>query len=317
MPLARKIAPALVSLLVAIVLWLIVRNLDRTPARFTVPVTYDYPEQSVILADRVAEVEVSVRATKPKLRTLQATEFSVHVRNPDGHVGRDLVVLDAQDVEAPFGVDVERVMPSQLVVRYERKATRKLPVKPDIAGKPAAGHAVDAGAVRVRPAEALVAGPAAQFEASMAVRTERIDVSGRTDDVRARGVALLPPAPGFAIEGGATADVDVPIGPQLVRRTFDDVPVEVIAGEHVTSPPNPRRMRLTVEGPQLEVESLAPSQVRLVADARALVPRSDDYQIEARAEIDPDACASCRAVWRAAPRVDLSVRRSRRGRSAP
>jgi YbbR domain-containing protein len=310
--LARRIAPALASVLLAVVLWLIVRNLDRTPARFTVPVTYEYPEQSVILADRVNEVEVQVRATKPKLRTLQASEFTVRVRNPDGHAGRELVVLDADDVEAPFGVDVERVSPSQLVVRYEKRATRKLPVKPDVTGRPAAGHAVDLDAVKARPAEVVVAGPVAQFEQGMVVRTERLDVSGRTDDLRVRGVQLVPPGSAFVVEGSLTADVDVPIRTLLSRRTFEDVPVDVLTDEYPTSAPNPKRMRVTVEGPQLEVDALTPSQVRLVADARALTPRPADYQVEARAEIDASTCATCRAVWRSAPRVDLTVRRGRR-----
>lgn len=314
MSLARRVGPALASLAIAVLLWLLVRNLDRSPARFTVPVSYEYPEQEIVLVERVSEVEVAVRATKPKLRTLQATEFVVKVRNRDGRPGREFVVLDANDVEAPFGVEVERVTPAQFLVRYEERAVRPALVRADVQGKPAAGHAVVTDEIRIRPAEIRVAGPASQFEEPLEVATERLDVSGRSQDLRARSVTLVRPGPAFSFDGPSTVEVDVPIRPITTRRSFEDVPVQVIEGDLAVSAPNPRRLRVTVEGPQLQVDALAASQISVVVDASALEPRREDHQVEPRIEIAEGACAGCRIVGRSQAKINISVREPRKGR---
>jgi hypothetical protein len=310
-PLARRVGPILASLGISIVLWLIVRNLDRTPARFTIPVAYEYPEKDVVLVERVPEVEIAVNATKPKLRTLQAAEFVVKIRNPEGRRGREFVVLDTDDVEAPFGVDVERVTPAQFVVRYEERAVRPARVAPDVQGRPANGHVVDTGGIRARPAEVMVAGPASQFEASLVVHTERIDVSGRSQPLKARAVTLIPPGPGFSFDGVSSVEVDVPVVPVISRRTFEDVPIEVIEGERTTATPNPRRLRVTVEGPQLALESLTQRALSATVDASSLEPRGQDYQLEPKITLADGACPGCRVVGRSQARIDVSVRKSR------
>lgn len=314
MPLARRVGPALISLGIAVVLWLIVRNLDRSPARFTVPVAYDYPEDALVLVERVSEVEIAVRATKPKLRTLQATEFVVKVRNREGRAGREFVVLDADDVEAPFGVEVERVTPAQFVVQYEERAVRTAVIEADIEGRPAPGHAIDREGIRIRPTEIRLAGPASQFDDPPIVTTESINVSGRSQDLRSRAVALVRPGTGFTFDGPSSVEVDVPIRPIVTRRTFDDVAVQVVEGDRNVSAPNPRRLRITVEGPQLQVDALNASAISVVVDASELEPQSADYQLEPRIEIAEGACAGCRIAGKSQARINLTVRPTRRTR---
>ncbi len=308
MRIARRAGPILGSLGLAVLLWLLVRNLDRSPARFTVPVTYEYPEQSVVLVERVTEVEVHVRATKPKLRTLQAAEFVVKVRNPDGSAGREFVVLDASDVEAPFGVEVERVSPAQFVVRYERRASRRATVQPEVVGKPAPGYSVDTASIRVRPAQVVVAGPASQLDESVVVRTARVDVTGRTQDLKARGVSILPPGNQLVIEGASSAEVDVPIKVVMSRRSFDGVPVEAIAAEDARASLAPRRLRVTVEGPQAQVDAMTTSAIRATLDVTGLAPRAQEYHLEPDIVVDKDACASCRVVGTSQTRVAVTIR---------
>lgn len=314
MPLARRIGPILASLGISLLLWLIVRNLDTTPARFTVAVAYEYPEKDVVLVERVPEVEISVRATKSKLRTLQASEFVVKVRNPEGRSGREFVVLDTDDVETPFGVDVERVTPAQFVVRYEERGSRTARIEADVQGRPAAGHGVETEGIRIRPAEITVAGPLSQFEEPLTIRTERIDVTGRSQDFKFRDVSLLPPGPAFTFEGPSSVEVDVPIGPIVARRTFEDVPVDVIEGERTAAVPNPRRLRITVEGPQLQVDSMPAGALSATVDASTLSPRGQDYELEPRIVIAGGACEGCRVVGKSQTRVDVGVRKSRKAR---
>jgi YbbR domain-containing protein len=314
-PLRKRIAPALFSLAAAIVLWLIVRSLDRQPAHFTVPITYEFPVKQVVLTERTNEVEVYVRATKAKLRQLRAAEFVVRVSNLEGRAGRDLVVLAANDVQAPFGVEVERVQPNQFWVRWERRGEKRLPVRPDVAGKPAPGFMLVSDRVAVRPSDVLVSGPEERFEERMVVKTQRLDVADRDTSLNARGVVLMPPAEGFTIEGPATADVEVPILPVVMRRTFEDVPIAVLDGGHRVSAPNPKRLRVTVEGPERILPALSPRDLRATVDAQDLPPRDEDHVVEVDVVVDQQACPGCRVVSKAPAKVNVSVSPARRGRS--
>jgi YbbR domain-containing protein len=307
--------PAIASFAIAILLWLVVHDLDRTPARFVVPITYEHPDDVVVLNDRVAEVEVQVRATKPKLRTLQAAELVVRVRNPQGRLGRTTVVLDANDVESPFGVMPERVTPSQFTVTYDKRESRTVPVQVDVEGSPAPGHEVDTAGVRSSPAEVKLVGPRSLFTGRLVVRTEPIDVRDRDAAFTVPGVALLPPNPNLRIDGALSAEVTVPIRPVLSRRVFEDVPIRVLAGRWRTSAPNPRALRVTVEGPELELRSLQPGDVRASVDVADLEPRMQDYHVEPAVTVETPECPDCRVVARSQTRVDVTVQAARGGRS--
>jgi YbbR domain-containing protein len=296
------------SLLIAILLWLVVHNLDRTPARFVVPIIYEHPDGVVVLNDRVNEVEVQVRATKPKLRTLQAAELVVRVRNPAARVGRTTMVLDANDVESPFGVVVERVTPSQFTVTYDARESREVPVQVELTGEPAPGFEVDDDQLSVSPAQVTLTGPRSLFTSRVVVRTEPIDLADRDASFTVPGVALLPPNPNLSVQGTQSVEVTVPLRAILLRRTFEDVPVAVVAGERRASQPNPRTIRVVVEGPEAQVRALQPAHVQARVDVSNLAPRAEDYRVEPVVTIDLATCPDCRLIVRNQTRVDVSVR---------
>lgn len=312
MQIMRRFGPAAASLAVAIVLWFVVHNLDRSPARFTVPVTYEVGSDFVVLEGRVTEVEVQVRATKPKLRTLQATAFVVRVRHSPGRVGREFVVLDASDVEAPFAVVVERVTPSQFSVTYDRRMTRQVPIVLDIQGKPAEGHELVNAETVVRPTHVRLSGAESLFGSRTSVKTERIDIGGRVATLELGNVALVPPGPSFTIDGGSNVAANVVIRPIRLRRTFDDVAIEVAGGASHVSRPNPRAIRVTIEGDQIELAGLRASAVHASIDVSDLAPRDEDYHLEPAITVDAQACPSCSVVGRSQGRVDVSVKPARK-----
>lgn len=310
--LVARFGPFAASLACAVVLWLVVHNLDRSPARFNVPITYEVGPGVIVLSDRVAEVELQVRATKAKLRTLQATSFVVRVKHASERLGRESVVLDASDVEAPFGVVVERVTPSQFSITYDRRVQQDVPVQVDIQGRPAAGHEVVLADVKVDPATITLSGPQSLFSGRAVVRTERVDVTNRRESLKVSHLTLIIPGPSFSTETGVDVDAVIPIRPISMRRTFDDVPIDVMEGSWKLSKPNPPRLRVTIEGDEQELAGLAASAVTARIDARTLSPRDEDYHLEPEIRVDQRRCASCKVVTRSQTRVDITVKASRR-----
>jgi YbbR domain-containing protein len=310
--LRERVGPAATSLGLATLLWLVVRNLDRSPADFQVPLTFDKPENVVRTGEAVSTVDVRVLATKAKLRTLQAADFTIRVDNRAGRLGRETMVLDPDEVTAPFGVVVEAVSPSQVTVTWDRRVVRRVPVRVDLVGVPAEGHEV-MGAPTCVPAEVDLAGPQTHFGADVVVNTERIDVTGRDRTLEAPGASLVAPGPGFAVLGAATADVVVRIAERLHRVTFD-VPVRVTRGAFSVTH-NPKDVRVTVQGPEAEVTRLGPEDIRVVVDATHLEPRGEDYRLEPSVVLEQKACPSCTVLALSQKRVNVHVR-ARGGREA-
>jgi hypothetical protein len=300
------------SLGIAIGLWLVVHNLDRSPARFTVPITYEVGPGVVVLSDRVTEVEVQVRATKPKLRTLQATAFVVRVRHVTGRLGRESVVLDASDVEAPFGVVVERVVPSQFSITFDRRVQREVSVHLDVHGRPAQGFEVVASEVSVEPSRVTLSGPESLFAGRAVLSTERIDVTDLRDTLEVSRLALITPAPSFSIESAPVISATIPIRPVRLRRPFEAVPIAVAEGAWRVSRPNPSHLRVTVEGDESELAQLPASAITARIDARNLNPRDEDYHLEPEIRIEERRCASCKVLARSQTRVDITVKAARR-----
>ena len=96
--------PALGAILIALCLWVVVHTEERLPADFDVTVTFDHPDNIMILGDHPREVKVRFQATRGQLHTLTKNEFRVIVPNHDGDTGPRLEVLGPADVEAPRGV---------------------------------------------------------------------------------------------------------------------------------------------------------------------------------------------------------------------
>ena len=313
-PLRQKFTQVAASLLVATLLWLMVQNLDRSPADFRIPITYDHPADIVKLPGHPTEATIRIQATKPKLRTLQAAEFTVRVNNRAGALGRQIMVLDRDDVSAPFGVVVEQVSPAQLVVTFDHSLTRPVPVRADVQGEPASGYEVVPDAVEVEPPRVRVKGPASLFTEDLVVTTEAADVSRRTTALDMPRLPLAPPGPGFEILDSTSVAVRVPVRPRIARATYD-VPVEVTSGPWETTH-NPRALRVTIEGPEPSLKALPPGAIRIVLDASALQPQSEDYRLEPVATIDVAACETCKVLTLSQKRVNLRVKRIRARSSA-
>lgn len=305
----KKVGAAALSLFVAFLLWGFVRNLDRSSASFTIPITWDHPPDILRLPPHPPELEVRVLATKPKLRALQASDFQVRIANNEARVGSELVVLDRDDVGSPFGVLVQEVVPSQFTVSWDRRVERRVPVEVTVVGEPAAGYEIGDAGARSTPPHVRVSGAASRLDDSVVIATEPVDVTGATGSIGPRRVSLIPPSSELRIEQAAEVQATVPIRPRQGRKEIEDVAIEVRRGEWRTTPPNPSGLRVTIVGPEPALLSLKPEAVRLRVDTRGREPRGEDYFLDVEAAIDQDACPGCEVAALSQSKVHVNVKR--------
>src|SRR3954451_8478628 len=140
------------SMVLAVTLFVLVRNDKDATSGAYVKVIYTLPEDRVLVSEPAPEVKVSVRGPWTKLQHLDRTLEPLHidltrVHTPDVRIDEDMLKL-------PAGVRVSSIVPSEVHVEFEPRIVREVPVQPILEGQPAEGYRVakvtaEPGTVRV------------------------------------------------------------------------------------------------------------------------------------------------------------------------
>lgn len=172
----------LLSLALAVGLWLFVASTDPREIMLAVPVEYIGLEGSLTVeGPRREAVDVQVHAPRWAAAAVSPATVRVQVDVARLREGDNLVPLQPDAINVPAGVRVIRVAPGWVTVRVIRTATRSVRVVPRILGRPAFSFVV--GRVVVEPSIVQIKGPRTTIESRTAVETLPVDVSGRREAV--------------------------------------------------------------------------------------------------------------------------------------
>jgi YbbR domain-containing protein len=212
----RRSAPGdwqlkLLSVVLAVGLWLFVGSAERTEIALAVPIEYVGLEGPLTLEGARREtVDVQLQATRWGAERVSPATVRVRVDVSGLREGDNLVHLVPESVQAPPGVRVTQVAPAWTGVRVVRTETRTVQVLPQVQGRPADTYVLDR--VVVRPPTVQIRGPRTTIEAQTAIETLPVDVSGhRAPLTRAVGLAL---PDSVSVVDQRTVEVTVNIRPE-------------------------------------------------------------------------------------------------------
>src|ERR1700686_3226424 len=127
----------IVSLILAIMLWMAIANQASSEIGLEVPLEYrNIPSQLEITGDMTSTVQVRLRGSPNIIKDITAKDVSTTVDLSKMRTGDKIVALSPQNVQAPFGAEVIRVNPSSVRFNLERTMTKIVPVVPAISGPP-------------------------------------------------------------------------------------------------------------------------------------------------------------------------------------
>jgi YbbR domain-containing protein len=173
----------LASLLIAFLLWLAVASETSSEVVLQVPLEYrNIPPELEVAGETTNTVQVRLRGSANAIKEVSAQSVATTIDLGGARIGERILPLTAQNVSAPFGVDVVMVSPSQVRVNLERTLSRRLPVTPVIDGAPAPGYEVFE--VRVYPEEVEVYGPESRVAVMKSVPTIPVRIAGEQNDLR-------------------------------------------------------------------------------------------------------------------------------------
>jgi YbbR domain-containing protein len=204
-----------------------------------------------------ASVHVTLRGSGRTLdRLTQGGITPVELDLRDGQ--RELVTFEPKMFSVPPDVEVTIIDPLSIPLEWQDIVLRQVPLQAAITGKPTEGYVVK-GEPEVDPKEITVRGPASLVEVMQFVRLAAFDVSGLTEGIHRRPIAIDAPPNRVSYIGPRNASVTVSIARRVTEARFPKRPVEVVGVPNgiVT----PRAVDVTIIGPPEVVRALRAEQI--------------------------------------------------------
>jgi YbbR domain-containing protein len=198
----------LVSVFLAIFLWVVVLGEQKVDVTVNVPLTLTLPAALMLVNDLPESLEVHLRGPKTLVTSLAPRE--VTFSEPPGKLveGENFISIREDMVRVPRGIQVMDAAPHRIRVVLEALSERDIEVSPRVEGVPAAGFVVRR--VISVPARVRMSGPTSEIRRLTQVRTLPVNLSGQMASFSVR-VLLEPVGRQIRIQDGAPIVVEVEI----------------------------------------------------------------------------------------------------------
>lgn len=272
------------AIAIATVLWLTVAGEHVVERSMRVPLEFrNVPESLEIVGAAPQNVDVQLRGSSAVLSRLQPGDIVAVIDLSRARPGSRLFHIRNDEVRAPFGVEVEQVVPSTLPLDIEKSARRSVPVVPATDGQPAPGFVI--GGIASNPSTVEIAGPESRVRQISSATTEPVSISGARGRVR-DSVTIGVADSSVRLVSPGNANVTVDVVPAPIQRQFANVPVRsrgLAAG--LRAQVQPASVTLTVRGTSSVLDALTDGGVQAFVDLAGL--GSGQYNL--RVQVDTSA----------------------------
>ena len=265
----RNLGLKVLAVALATLLWLTVAGEHVVERTLRVPLEFrNVPHALEIVGNAPDTIDVRVRGSSAVLTRLQPGEIVAVLDVSGARTGSRLFHIRADEVRAPFGVEVAQVVPSTLALDLEKSARRRVPVNAATDGQPAPGFVV--GKKTVEPATVEVIGPDSRVRQVAEATTEPVSIKDARTLVRDT-VTIGVIDSSVRLTEPQTAQVAIEIWPAPVERQLPDVPVRwrnLSAG--LAAQVSPTFTTVTVRGTSELVAGLRPDAIQAYVDLAGL-----------------------------------------------
>jgi len=166
------------SLLLATGLWFMIAR-DEQPAEVAIhaPIVFQHvPQQLEISSESIPEAQIRVRGPERMIRQLKMNDVQAEIDLAGAMSGERTFDLTSHQVRHPRDIEVVQIVPSQLHLGFDTRATREVEIRPRVTGSFATGEQI----VKIEsdPARITITGPRQHVERIDAATTDPIDATG-------------------------------------------------------------------------------------------------------------------------------------------
>ena len=282
----RHVGLKLMSVAIAVLLWMVIAGEETVERGLRVPLELQqFPPGLELLGDVPTTADVRVRGVSGTLSRISPGDIVAVLDLRGARAGERLFHLTPEQVRAPFGVEVVQVTPPTVAVVFEKAASRTIPIKPAIEGRPAAGYMV--GKTTADPPTVEVEGPESAVRRVTDALTEPVSVAGAVRPVQETvTVGTLDPA--VRVKTQRTVQVTVQIVPAPLEQTVRDRPVHVRnLGANLMAAVVPTEVDVTLRGSREALARIRPDDATAYVDLKDMV--AGDYTVTVYVDSSPDA----------------------------
>jgi YbbR domain-containing protein len=173
----HNIGIKLVSLLLAIGLWIAVARDPIAEVEMRVPIEFqNFPNGLEIDSTSSTEAQIRIRGPERAIHQLQAADVRAEINLATVHPGERTFDLSSRQVHVPQDLEVVQIIPAQFHLSFDERESRTIEVRPRVTGNFASGLRV--AQVIAEPATVMITGPRHRIEAVDAAITDPVDASG-------------------------------------------------------------------------------------------------------------------------------------------
>lgn len=167
----------LLSMAIAIVLWLMAQGTSSIDRGVDIPVVFDgVPDDLVIVGQSVDTVNLRVLGSRAALRNVSSDRLDYRIDVAGAKPGHAVFEVDQSRIELPRGVRAVSRSPAAIEVDFERRGRKAVGVRADLVGEVATDFAL--AGVEVDPPRVWLAGARGEVMRLAEVVTEPIDLTG-------------------------------------------------------------------------------------------------------------------------------------------
>jgi len=173
----RNFGLKLLSLVIAVLLWMAVAREPMAEVAITVPIEFqNAPDNLEISSESIPQVQVRERGPSGVVHDLGPAEVHAVIDLRSATSGEHTYDLAPSKIRAPRDVETLQVIPSQFRISFDKHGEKRVQVQPRVIGATAPGYRL--GEVTVDPPYVNIAGPEKRVNAIESLITDPVDASG-------------------------------------------------------------------------------------------------------------------------------------------
>ncbi len=165
----------LTSLLLAAGFWLAVSSSPPSEVALNVPIIFrNMPADLEISSENIPSAQIRVRGPEAIVRRLQASDVTAEIDVTDIKPGERTFDLTHQ-IHVPDRLTISQVVPSEIHVSFDARATRSVPVQARVVGEAPHGYRPK---FQYDPPAVEITGPQREVAAIKVATTDPVDITG-------------------------------------------------------------------------------------------------------------------------------------------
>lgn len=266
----KKHSLKFVSLFLSLFLWVYVLNSEKVKFEKTVSIEYILPSDMMFAQRPVQEVTFLIEGPRAFVRTVADREDKLVIDLNRANARRQLffnVDINPTQLNLPFGMIVERVLPRRLSIRLEKKASKIVPLKLQYSGQ--LPNQLTLHHQHLEPAEVEVYGPRSLVTKLKELYVRPIELEGLPGQDRI-AVEVQLPDDRLSLTGGADATFTYQLKAASSNLVLEDIVIKLLSDKQkVSYATKTANVKLLVPEKVLKNRSNVSSSIQIWAEVPA------------------------------------------------